>query len=244
MSAAATALQTHGWWLASRASGLVALVLVTISVGLGLMMAGKVMRRPGLSRKLLAIHEHTAVAGIIAIAIHGITLIGDPWLHPGLSGVTIPFAMGFRPLWTGLGIVAGYLAALLGLSFYARKRVGTRLWRKAHRATVIVYLLGVVHVLGAGTDASAVWFRGWVIATGVPIAGLFAYRVARSSARAPTDDASRRRRIAPHLLPNSVAIRSSAVGARLGEAAPPRARLLRPDDSIGRGTSIPLIEEA
>jgi methionine sulfoxide reductase heme-binding subunit len=185
MNAAATALQTHGWWLASRASGLVALVLVTISVGLGLMMAGKVMRRPGLSRKLPAIHEHTAVAGIIAIAIHGITLIGDPWLHPGLSGVTIPFAMGFRPLWTGLGIVAGYLAALLGLSFYARKRVGARLWRKAHRATVIVYLLGVVHALGAGTDASAVWFRGWVIATGIPIVALFVYRLgsARRAAR-------------------------------------------------------------
>ena len=56
MNGAANALQTHGWWLASRASGLVALVLVTISVGLGLAMAGKVMRRPGLSRKLLAIH--------------------------------------------------------------------------------------------------------------------------------------------------------------------------------------------
>ena len=98
MNAASTTLQTHGWWLASRASGLVALVLVTISVGLGLAMAGKVMRRPGLSRKLLAIHEHTALAGIVAIAVHGITLLGDPWLHPGVAGVTVPFAMGFRPI--------------------------------------------------------------------------------------------------------------------------------------------------
>ena len=97
---------------------------MTISVGLGLAMAGKVMRRPGLSRKLLAIHEHTALAGIVAIAVHGITLLGDPWLHPGVAGITVPFAMGFRPLFTGLGIIAGYLAALLGLSFYVRKRIG------------------------------------------------------------------------------------------------------------------------
>ena len=68
---------------------------------------------------------------------------------------TVPFAMGFRPLFTGLGVVGGYLAALLGLSFYARKRIGARLWRKAHRATVVVYVLGLVHALGAGTDASA-----------------------------------------------------------------------------------------
>jgi methionine sulfoxide reductase heme-binding subunit len=182
-AAASTTLQTHGWWLASRASGLVALVLVTISVGIGLAMAGKVMRRPGLSRKLLAIHEHTALAGIVAIAVHGITLLGDPWLHPGVSGLAVPFTMGFRPLWTGLGVVGGYLAALLGLSFYARKRIGARLWRKAHRATVLVYLLGLVHAFGAGTDASAVWFRWWVLMTAPVIGGLFVYRVLSGGAK-------------------------------------------------------------
>jgi sulfoxide reductase heme-binding subunit YedZ len=174
---AAETLQSHGWWLAGRASGLVALVLVTISVGIGLAMAGKVMRRPGLSRKLLAIHEHTALAGIIAIAVHGITLLGDPWLHPGITGISVPFTMAFRPLWTGLGIVGGYLAALLGLSFYARRRIGARLWRKAHRATVLVWLLGLAHAFGSGTDASAVWFRWWVVLTTPVIGGLFVYRV-------------------------------------------------------------------
>jgi len=179
---ASTALQTHGWWLASRASGIVALVLVTISVGLGLAMAGKLMRRPGLSRKLLAIHEQTALAGIVAIAVHGITLLGDPWLHPGISGIAVPFTMGFRPLWTGFGIIGGYLAALLGLSFYARRRIGPRLWRKAHRATVVVYLLGLVHAFGAGTDASTIWFRWWVLMTAPLIGGLFVYRVLSGSA--------------------------------------------------------------
>lgn len=170
-------LQSHGWWLAGRASGLVALVLVTISVGIGLAMAGKVLRRPGLSRKLMAIHEQTALAGLVAIAIHGITLLGDPWLHPGIAGVTVPFAMSFRTAFTGLGVIAGYMAALLGLSFYIRKRVGPKLWRKAHRATVVVYALGLVHALGAGTDASAVWFRWWVMLTAPVIGGLFVYRL-------------------------------------------------------------------
>jgi len=183
--AATETLQTHGWWIASRASGLLALVLVTVSVGIGLMMAGKVMRRPGLSRKLMAIHEHTAVAGIVAIAVHGITLLGDPWLNPGPKGIAIPFAMSFRPLWTGLGIVGGYLAALLGLSFYFRKRIGAKLWRKAHRATVVVWVLGLVHAFGAGSDASAPWFRWWVLLTTPPIAALFVYRLAsrRGTAR-------------------------------------------------------------
>lgn len=180
---AAEAIQSHGWWLASRASGLVALVLVTVSVFLGLTMSGKVMRRPGLAKKLLAVHEQTALAGLVAIAVHGIALLGDPWLHPGIAGAAVPFALGFKTLFTGLGVIAGYLAALLGLSYYARRRIGARLWRKAHRATVVVYLLGLTHALGAGSDASAVWFRWWVVLTTPVIGGLFVYRVLSSRTR-------------------------------------------------------------
>lgn len=179
----AETLQSHGWWLASRASGLVALVLVTVSVFIGLMMAGKVMRRPGLAKKLLAVHEQTALAGLVAIAVHGISLLGDPFLHPGVAGVAVPFALGFKTFFTGLGVIGGYLAALLGLSYYVRKRVGARLWRKAHRATVLVYLLGLIHALGAGTDASAVWFRWWVMVTTPAIGGLFVYRVLSGRAK-------------------------------------------------------------
>jgi methionine sulfoxide reductase heme-binding subunit len=167
----------YGWWLAGRASGVLALALVTLSVGVGLAMAGRVGRRPGLARTLLALHQHAALAGLVAIAVHGVTLLLDPWLHPGAMGVLVPFALGYRPLFTGAGVLAAYLAALLGLSFYARRRIGPRLWRKAHRATVLVYLAGVVHALGAGTDASTAWLRAFLLVTGVPIAALFLRRV-------------------------------------------------------------------
>lgn len=197
MSATTEVIQSHGWWLASRASGLVALVLVTVSVFLGLMMAGKVMRRPGLSKKLMAIHEQTALAGLVAIAVHGIALLGDPWLHPGIAGVTVPFALGFKTFFTGLGVIGGYLAALLGLSYYVRRRIGAKLWRKAHRATVLVYLLGLVHALGAGSDASAVWFRWWVMLTTPIVGGLFVYRV--FSGRAKKQARQRAARPAPRI---------------------------------------------
>jgi sulfoxide reductase heme-binding subunit YedZ len=167
----------HIWWLASRASGAVALGLITISVGIGLTLAGKIMRAPGRARVLTAIHEQTALAGLVAIAIHGITLLGDAFLHPGIAGITVPGAIGYRPLWTGLGIVGGYLAAALGLSFYFRRRIGTRLWRRAHRATIIVYALAVIHTLGAGTDAESLWLRAWLLLTVPPIAVLFLVRL-------------------------------------------------------------------
>jgi methionine sulfoxide reductase heme-binding subunit len=179
----AETLQSHGWWLASRASGLVALVLVTVSVFLGLTMAAKAMRRPGLAKKLLAVHEQTALAGLVAIAVHAVALLGDPWLHPGVAGVSVPFALGFKTFYTGLGVIGAYLAALLGLSYYLRRRIGAKLWRKAHRATILVYLLGLVHALGAGSDAGALWFRWWVLLTTPVVGGLFVYRVVAVHAR-------------------------------------------------------------
>lgn len=171
------AVDNWGWWLASRASGVVALVLVTISVGLGLMMASKLMRRPGFSRVMTALHEQTALAGMFAITVHAVTLIGDPWLKPGVAGVLVPFVMDYRPLFTGLGVIAGLLALFLGLTFYARKDVGSTFWRKIHRATILVYVLAVIHTIGAGTDASAVWMKGWLILTTPVIVFLFLLRV-------------------------------------------------------------------
>jgi sulfoxide reductase heme-binding subunit YedZ len=172
----------------------VALALVTVAVLLGLTMSSKLLRRPGVGRTLLGLHEHVALVGLGAIAVHGLTLLGDPWLRPGLRGLTVPFAMSYRPLYTGLGILSGYLAALLGLSFYARRRIGARLWRKLHRATLLVWVLGAVHTLGSGSDAASPWLRAVVLLPAIPIAYLTTLRVLgtrrRPAARAVDKPAS------------------------------------------------------
>ena len=115
--------------------------------------------------------------------MHAITLLGDGWLNPGALGLLVPFAMDHEPLFTGLGVIAAYLAALLGLSFYLRRRIGAKRWRNAHRWVVLSYLLGVIHTLGAGSDASAPWLRAVLFATGAPILFLFVLRVLPASAR-------------------------------------------------------------
>ena len=90
----------------------------------------------------------------------------------------------YRPLWTGLGIIAGYLAVIFGLSFYIRRRIGPRLWRSAHRLVIVVYVLAVAHTLGAGTDGSTIWLRAWITVTAPVILVLFVIRV-RSSRASP-----------------------------------------------------------
>ena len=164
-----------GWWLASRAAGVVALVCITVSVGVGLAMASRLAPRS--ARRLLSVHQQSALVGLVAVAVHGITLLGDRFLSPSLGDIAIPFTSEHEPLWTGLGVTGGWLAAVLGLSYWARHRIGAGLWRKLHRATILVYVLSVAHTLGAGTDASEPWMRVLVVGTGAPILFLFLLRV-------------------------------------------------------------------
>ena len=168
----------HAWWLASRASGIVAIVLITVSVFIGLTLSTRVLKKPGVSRWLATTHEHAALAGLIAIAIHGVTLLGDPFMKPGITGIAIPFVGDYKPLMVGIGIIGGYVAALTGLTFYARKRIGVKRWRKLHRLTIVAYAMSLVHTVGAGTDfAAGSWARLAVIAPAGPIAVLFVERM-------------------------------------------------------------------
>jgi predicted ferric reductase len=167
----------HIFWILSRASGVVALILAAVSVGMGLAMAMRAAKGPGAMARLKQAHEATALATLIFIAAHGLTLLGDSYLRPGLAGIAVPFVMSHKPIWTGLGIIGGWLAALLGLSFYVRRWIGPKLWRKMHRWTLAVYVLAVVHTLGAGTDARSLWLLVILIATVAPLAVMAGIRL-------------------------------------------------------------------
>jgi methionine sulfoxide reductase heme-binding subunit len=171
------------WWLVSRASGVLALVLISLSVLMGLAMAAKAIRSPPLKRAVVRLHEHVALIALAAIALHGLSLLGDQWLKPGLSGITIPFAMSYRPRFTGAGIIAGYLAVLVGPSFYLRRRIGARRWRKLHRLTVPIWVLSAIHALGAGSDGSKLWLRCVVLSPVAPIAYLLVLRTLNGRTR-------------------------------------------------------------
>jgi methionine sulfoxide reductase heme-binding subunit len=200
------------WWLVSRASGIVALVLISATVLLGLAMATRMLRRPAIKRLTARLHEHLAVAAIGAIALHGAALLGDHWLKPGWRGITIPFALNYRPEFTGIGIIARYVAVLLGPSFYLRRRIGRRRWRSLHRLTVVVWALSAAHTLGAGTDAARLWLRAVALAPTVPVVYLLVLRLGpRRSSKTVRRGADERRPATGKRLAASVA---SAARAR------------------------------
>ena len=120
----------HMWWLASRSMGVVAMALVSMSLAFGLAMSGKLVRGPGVAGRMRAVHEALALSGLLAIVLHGLLLLPDTYLRPGLAGIAIPFVAAHRPVWTALGVTAGWMSAVITLSFYVRSRIGVRAWRR------------------------------------------------------------------------------------------------------------------
>lgn len=164
----------HVFWITSRAAGGTALLLTSASVTLGLMVGSG---RAGADRRdLRTLHEALSLAGLAMVALHGLSLLGDAYLNPGLAGIAIPFAGPYRPLWTGIGIVAGYGLAALGLSYYLRNRIGAARWRRLHRLTAVFWLAAIAHTLGAGTDAGQAWFLILAGAFVLPALALLATR--------------------------------------------------------------------
>jgi sulfoxide reductase heme-binding subunit YedZ len=146
----------HIFWITSRAAGGAALLLSSAAVAIGLMTGSK--RQSSNKRDLRAIHEALSLTTLGMVALHGVSLLGDSYLDPGVAGIGVPFLGAYRSVWTGLGIIAGYGLAALGLTYYVRDRIGAARWRKLHRLTAVFWALAIVHAIGAGSDAAQLWF--------------------------------------------------------------------------------------
>ncbi len=165
------------FWYASRAFGITAMLLLAVSVGLGLAMSGRLLRRPGWPARLKHAHESLTLVTVAMVALHAVLLLFDSYLRPGLAGITVPFLLPYRPLFTGAGIIAGWAIGLFALSFYVRRWIGTRTWRALHRFTVVAYGLALVHVAGAGTDATQPWMLALLTGLTAPIVFGLSYRI-------------------------------------------------------------------
>ena len=163
----------HFFWITSRAAGISALLAASAAVALGLLMGGRMSKR----KDLRVMHEALSLATLVALAVHALALLGDGYIKPSLADVTIPFLIDYRPFWTGVGIVGGWMLFLLGVSYYFRTRIGVARWRKLHRWTALAWVFGIVHAVMAGTDAGKAWFllaAGMVV---VPAAALLVRRM-------------------------------------------------------------------
>lgn len=172
---------SHVFWITSRAAGIVALILTSASVGVGLSMSGRLVK--GRGPDLRVTHEALAITAIAAIALHAVALLGDSYFHPGIVDLAVPFASNYKEPYMALGIVAGWGFVLLGLSFYLRRRIGAKRWKVMHRFTALAWVFAVIHSLGEGSDAGRTWFVAITAIAVIPTLVLLIARLTRPRGR-------------------------------------------------------------
>ena len=172
-------------WYAARAGGVVAYVLLTTVVVLGLMLSSKTRVRRWPRIALEDVHRFASLAAGTFVVIHIGAIAIDSYLPFSLTSLVVPFISRYRPAWVGIGIVAAELMLAVAISNRLRDRtLSYATWRKIHYATFVVWGGATLHGLGSGTDRSTVWLLAIQVAGAGAVLGMTAWRVLQPRIRA------------------------------------------------------------
>lgn len=144
-------------WYAARAGGMLAYLLLTASIAVGLLMSGRARLDRWPRFALEDVHRFLGILAGTFIVIHGGALLLDHVVPFSLGRLLVPGASSYRPLAVALGVVAAELLAALAVTNHYRKHLPHKLWRRLHMLNFGVWGLALVHGLTAGTDASTTW---------------------------------------------------------------------------------------
>jgi len=188
-------------WYASRATGIISLVLLTAVMVLGILV-NRQGRLPGLPRfAVTGLHRNLSLLAVGFVAVHVATAIADPFVTIGLAAVFIPLASPYRSVWIGLGAVSLDLIIALIVTSLARARIGRRTWRAVHWLAYASWPVALAHSIGSSGDLQGGPLLALAAACTLAVAGAVGWRAQRTLRTIP-----RARRVA--------AVLSSQAGAR------------------------------
>jgi predicted ferric reductase len=153
-------------WYASRATGVVSIVLLTAVLVLGLRTSGR--RRPhGESATVVvALHRSLSLGMTVFLAVHIFTAIVETYVSIDLVSAVLPFTSGYEPLWVGLGTLAFDILVAVVVTSVLRHRLAERTWRRVHILSFALWPLAVVHGIALGTTDQSL-LRATTIVCGV-----------------------------------------------------------------------------
>jgi methionine sulfoxide reductase heme-binding subunit len=174
-------------WYISRATGVVALLLLTAVMMIGILI-NRQGRLPGLPRFAVTnLHRNLSLMAVVFIVIHVVTAVLDGYVSiPLVSGI-IPFTSGYEGFWLGLGTISSDLMLALIVTSLIRGRLSRRLWKAVHWLAYASWPIAFAHSIGSGTDLQGGLLLGLAVGCAVALAAALTWRlvtVARDVPRA------------------------------------------------------------
>ena len=175
-------MNAHFWWYVTRASGIVAWLMLTASVIWGVVLSTKAFparRRPAW---LLDLHRWLGGLTLSFVAVHLVALVADSYTDFGAADLAVPLASDWKPGAVAFGVVAAWLLVAVEITSVAMKRLPRKAWRAIHLASYGVFWLGSVHAALAGSDRTEVLYQVTAAASVVAVAWAVLYRLANRRA--------------------------------------------------------------
>ncbi len=181
------------WWFLTRASAIVAWVLLTMTAVWGILLKTRILRGADNPEWLKITHRYISGLAIIMVALHIVTLMLDDYIDFGWADVLVPFATSFEPLAVALGVFAFWLLVAIQSTALLAKWLPEALWKAIHLSSYGVLVLVALHSALVGTDVGTPWYTAvsLVLITTATLAAIVRFIIAgrekpvRVAARAP-----------------------------------------------------------
>jgi sulfoxide reductase heme-binding subunit YedZ len=164
-------------WYTMRATGVVALVLLTATMVLGLLTAGRTASASWPAFARADLHKRTSLLAMVFLALHVLTALLDTYVKVGWLSGLVPFTSAYRPLWVGLGTVGVDLMVAVAVSSALRQRIDARTWRALHWLAYGSWPVAMAHTFGMGTDAATLWLDAVGVVCTLSLGGALAWRI-------------------------------------------------------------------
>jgi sulfoxide reductase heme-binding subunit YedZ len=177
--------ESTAFWYASRATGIVALLLLTAVLVLGIMV-NRQGRLPGLPRfAVTSLHRNLSLLSVAFIAVHVITAVLDTYVSIPIAAGVIPFTSGYERLWLGLGAISLDLMIAMIVTSLLRGRLNRVLWRAIHLLAYLSWPVAFAHSIGSSRDLQQGWLLCLAIGCAVIVAAAVVWRLVQAARQVP-----------------------------------------------------------
>jgi sulfoxide reductase heme-binding subunit YedZ len=178
------------FWIIARAAGVAAYVLLTGSIVAGLVVRSKPFGQSVKPATTVDLHKALAFLSLVALGIHGAALVADSTVEISLAALVVPGLADYRALWTGIGVLTGELMVVIYLSFWLRRVIGQRNWRRLHYMTYVAFAGATLHGVASGTDSGLPWAMALYLSAAGAVGAATAWRILVPTSLRPRPTAS------------------------------------------------------
>jgi len=165
------------WWFLSRASGIVAWLMLTASVLWGIVLATDLFPKWRRRAWLTDLHRWLAGLTVFFLTGHLATLLADSHAQIRVVDVLVPYSSTWRPTAIAAGVAAFWLLLAVEGTALAMRRLPGKWWRDIHIVSYWVFWLTTIHAAFAGTDTSRTLYAVTSLAAVAAVVFAVSYRI-------------------------------------------------------------------